>query len=175
MELENAWVDFTVTRGPIRGKDRNRVGLLVRVRARRDVEDFMSALGQNRRVQVDAVGDGWQNCGLEGGSLEFYDADTRFDGQRIYTLDNIAGPLIINPVNDRHARLAVAPQEDIVNLSFLRLAGISDESGVTVGLIGAYSGDYLKRMKNMLPNAIKQFLQDYIVPMTINLQVISKS
>jgi hypothetical protein len=63
----------------------------------------------------------------------------------------------------------------MANLAFLRIVGISAEGGVTVGLVGAYSSEYVKRARNILPGAIKQFLQDYLVPITVNLQVISRS
>jgi hypothetical protein len=175
MEMDNTWIDFTITRGPIRGKDRNRVGLLIRIKARRDVEEFMSSLAQGRRVPVDAVADMWQNCNPDDSGLEFYEVDSPFENQRLYSLEHVAGPPIISQNNDGRGLRIQQQQDDVVNLSFLRLAGISNDSGITVGLIGAYSNDYLKKMKLLLPKAITQFLQDYIIPVTINLQVISKS
>lgn len=175
METGGAWVDFTLTRGPIRGKNRNTIGLILRVQARRDVEDFMSGLAQGRRMQVEAVADSWYNTATSADPLEFYDADTHSNDVRPYTLDNIGGALLINPNEGRAARLAVPAQpQELVNLSFLKLVGISNDSGVAVGLSGAYSGDYIRRVKAAFPAAIKQFLQDYLVPMTISLQVVSR-
>jgi hypothetical protein len=176
MELDNNWVDVSVTRGPIRGKDRNRIGLIIRIRARRDVEEFMSGLAQGRRLQVEAVGDMWQNCTPEAGPLEFYETDGKFDAARSYSLDHVAAaPLIQQEVRGLRAAVIPNQNDETVNLAFLRLVGISNESGVTIGLVGPYSNDYIRRMKLLLPKALTQFLQDYIVPITVNLQIISKS
>lgn len=173
MEQENSWVDFTITRGPIRGKDRNRIGLIVKVKARKEVEDFMGGLAQGRTLPVDAVGDNWLSLGVDGDPLSFYEIDTRFENQRAYTLDQVAGPLLIAPANERQVLKTQA--EEVVNLSFLRLAGISGDTGVSVGIVGPYSNDYLKRLKLALPGAISQFLRDYVAPVTYNFQIISKS
>jgi hypothetical protein len=173
METSNAWIDFTITRGPIRGKDRNRIGLILRLQARRDVEEFLSGLAQGRTVAADAVGEGWYNCGPEGAQLEVYDADSPLD-PRGYSLDHVGGPLLITR-NDNRVRAGLVAPDEMANLAFLRIVGISAEGGVTVGLVGAYSSEYVKRVRNILPGAIKQFLQDYLVPITVNLQVISRS
>jgi hypothetical protein len=173
METEDTLVNFSLTRGPIRGKDRNKIGLIVRVKARRDVEEFMSNLAQGRRMPVDAMGDVWQNCNEDGAPLEYYETDNRFESNRHYSLDFVSGPLLVQP-NAGSSRLSLNTEE-VVNLAFLRLAGISMDSGVSIGLAGAYSNDYIKRVKLALPGAVKQFLQDYIVPVTLNLQVIARS
>jgi hypothetical protein len=170
MMEENNFIDFTLTRGPIRGKDRNRIGLIVKIHARRDIEDFASSLSQGRRMPVDAVGELWQNCNPDDVPLEYYDADTRLENNRLYRLDVIGGPLLIGNDDGRRGN-----GEETVNLSFLRLVGISQESGVVVGFAGAYSNDYAKRANRLLMPALKQFLHDYIVPITFNLHVISKS
>ena len=174
MDMENSWIDFTLTRGPIRGKERNRVGLIIKVKARPDLEEFMKGLAQGQKLPLDAIGDTWQNFNQDGKPLEFYQMDNhRFESNRIYSVDAVGqAPLIADGRNARNA-LSIAT-DDVVNLSFLRLVGISNENGVTVGIPGAYSGDYIRRLRGLLPTAVKLFLQDYVVPITINLQVISK-
>lgn len=182
MDMENSsWIDFTITRGPIRGKDRNRVGLIIRIRARRDVEDYMASLGQGRRSPVSAYGDLWENAALEGGELEYYEADNRLEPNKLYSLDSIGNlPIIERNAGGRANRLddggfrATSSPDELTNLAFLRLVGISDESGVTVGIVGPFSNEYIKRLKTLLLNATKQFLHDYVVPITINLQVVSR-
>lgn len=174
MEIENTIVDFRISNGPIRGKDRNRVGLVVRVKARQDVEDFMKNLSFGRTIPVDNYGDSWQNVGDPDARLEAYETDTRFEKQRLYVLDHLACPLLIESNQDGRAQRGAAPSEERVNLSFLKLVGVSSEQGVQVGLLGAYSSEYVKRLRGNLSIALTQFLQDYIVPVTINLQVINK-
>lgn len=172
MDSNNNWVDFVVTRGPIRGEIRSKVGLVIKIKARRDVEDFMSNLAEGRRMLVEAVSDSWINCKSGAGPLEYYDA--AIQASRNYTFAAIGQGLIINNDGAAPARrvLAVAAEEQI-NLSFLLLAGISNPDGVTIGLSGAYSSDYVNKIKSSLPAAIKQFLQDYLVPMTVNLHIIA--
>ncbi len=177
----NSWVDFSVSRGPIRGDDRNKVGLLVRVKARRDVEDFMIGLGSGRRFTVDNFGELWHNHTANAGPLEVYDIGANFPESSGYTLDSVSGPLLIGgdpPQNvDELRRAAGLPRQSgqAVNLSFLRLAGISSPEGVTIGVAGAYSSDYVYRYRNLLPTMLKRFLQDYLGSVTFNLQVISRS
>lgn len=184
MELGNEWVFIRLSRGPIRGVDRNRVGLTIHVKARRDVEEFMSALSQGRRDRVDDYGEGWINCNPDGGVLEAYNiAPTH--GSRLYTIDNVAGsPFIQNQMGreDRPIRraepVAVANMgldNELINLSFFRLVGVSGEAGVSIGILGAYSMDYLRRLRDNMRPAVEAFLKDYIVPVTINLHTISKS
>jgi hypothetical protein len=176
MELENSLVAFSVTRGPIRGKDRNRIGITVKVKAHRDVEDFMSAVGHGRKSAVEMMGDMWQNSVPDGKPLMFYDSEQRFDAQSLYTLEHVGNaPLISVGGGERLRALGEPPSNrELVNLAFLRLAGISEGDGVSVGIAGAYSFDYIKRLKTSLPRAVEQFLRDYVVPITINLQILSK-
>jgi hypothetical protein len=172
MDTNNNWVDFTLKRGSIRGKDRNKVGLVLTVRAQREVEDFMSGLANGRRLPVDAVGEAWYAVGSEETPLEFYAVESQFENKRAYSLDQVGGPLLITQPSPRG--IVSSPADDIANLSFLRLAGISGEGGVSIGLVGAYSWDYINRARSAMPMALKQFLHDYLVPITINLQVINK-
>jgi hypothetical protein len=166
-----AWIDLTITRGPIRGRDRNRIGLIVHVQTRRDVEEFISSLANGRTIGVDAYADTWQNCGLQEKPLETYEIENELPNeQRPYSLFHIGLPLIVNKPD----RVRVGDGSEMVNLSILRLVGIGESDGVKVGIVGAYSADYVKRVRNLLPNAIKQFLQDYLVPITVNLQIVSK-
>jgi hypothetical protein len=172
---ETSWVDFTITRGPIRGKDRNKVGLIIQVKARPDIEDFLRGLAHGGKAGVDAYGDMWQNVASDK-PLEYYHTDTRLESGRGYSLEHIGqAPLITNERQARNALLnGGGPADEVVNLAFLRLVGVSSPEGITVGITGAYSGEYLRRIKLLLPGAVKNFLQDYVVPITINLQVISK-
>jgi hypothetical protein len=176
METTTSWVDFTLTRGPIRGSDRNRIGLVLRIKARPEVEQYMSALAKGNYSPVDAHGDGWYNCNPKGNPLEVYDTEVAIDAaNKSYTLSAVSQALITTP-EDRQGRLNIAAghRDAQINLSFLKLVGISSEEGVTVGLAGAYSADYVNKVRNLLGPTVRQFLQDYLVPITINLSIVSK-
>jgi hypothetical protein len=178
MELDNSWVSLRLTRGPIRGKDRNLIGLILRIQARREVEEFMSGLAGGRRSPLDVVGDGWHTISLDGAPLEFYDAEFRSPQNQSYTLNGIGLPVLLqNRDRDdvqRPPREIARQLDEQVNLSFLRLVGISEDSGVSVGLAGAYSEEYFRKLKAVFMPAATQFLRDYLVPITINLHVVSK-
>lgn len=167
----STWVDLRLTRGPIKGSKAHSIGILLQIKAKPELEVFMQAAGQDKKVPVDAYGDLWQNCGTPGvdglAPLEVYAIDEPFHG-RGYTLGQIALPLLA--VDDGRLRVA----EESINLSFLKLVGISQPNGVTIGITGPYSGDYLNKLKLRLPAMLKQFLQDHIVPVTINLQITSR-
>lgn len=172
MESNNSnWVDFTLTRGPIRGEERNKVGLILKIKARRDVEDFMRGLADGHRTLVEAVGDSWYNCNNSGTPLEVYDAAVEARN-KLYTMNGVGQPLLV--IQDP-GRLRAANNEEQVNLSFLKLVGISNSEGVSIGFVGAYSADYVSKVRNALPNVVTQFLRDYLVPITINLQIISRN
>lgn len=173
--LDNPWVKVSITRGPIRGKDRNRIGLLMRVIARPEVEDFMASLGNNRKSPVDAYSDAWQNCNPEGPTLEVYESDHKFDRHRGYTLEAVGLPPIIDSSNDGRPTTSrmLATQDESFNLSFLRVVGIGSDEGVTVGFLGPYSNDYIRRLRMGLAPALRTFLSDYIAPITINLQIVN--
>ena len=174
MELSNSWIDLTIKRGPIRGDNKNRVGLILQVRARPDVEEYLRGLADGRRVLVEAMGDAWVNCTPNTGALEAYDLELNANS-RLYTLSAVGAGLIIDENINGQLRNRIAQNNDErINLSFLRLVGIGNPDGISVGLLGAYSHDYVMKVKNILPQAVKQFLQDYLVPITVNLQIVSK-
>ncbi len=175
MELNNNWVDLQIVRGPIRGVDRSRVGLIYRIKARPDVEDFMRNLSSERKMLVEAISDAWVNANPSAGqALEYYDVD--LNNSRSYAINGIgAAPLIQEVEQQRRLVERQLPKEDLANISFLRLVGISNPDGVVVGFTGAYSSDYVQKLKIQLPAAIEQFLRDYLVPITINLHTVSRS
>jgi hypothetical protein len=170
MEINTNWVDLSISRGPIRGDNRSRVGLIYRIKARPEIEEFMKGQSSGNKLLVEAISDAWTNVTPSNPVLEYYDADIA-NGHG-YTLTAIGGAPLITP----DARRLVGGQEEAVNLSFLKLAGISHPDGLVVGFAGAYSADYIvSRLRVKVAPAIKQFLEDYIVPITINLQIVNKS
>jgi hypothetical protein len=88
-----------------------------------------------------------------------------------YTLEGVNSGLLVRSAEARALRVANS-DFDTVNLSFLTIVGLT--KGVTLGIPGAYSTEYVLKFRSMLPQAVKKFLADYLVPVTINLQVISR-
>jgi hypothetical protein len=178
--MSNNWIDLKISRGPIRGKDRNRIGVTLHAKALPEFEEYMKTLSNNQKMPSAAYGDTWLNVADPDKPLELYNGD--FTPNHNYNLIAISGqPLLIrdDPNNPRGAlaRLQNANMTgdpDLPNLSFLRTVGISEGEGIAIGFAGAYSWDYINRMRTLYPLALKQFLHDYIVPITINLHVMVK-
>jgi hypothetical protein len=174
--MSNNWIDFKLSRGPIRGKDRNRIGITLHVKALPEFEDYMKTLSNGGKMQTANYGDTWLNASEPDKPLEAYNGE--FAPNANYNMSAIASPPLLNR-DDPNVRGALrglqnVGEPDLPNLSFLRIAGISEGEGIAVGFAGAYSWDYVQRIRAMYPLALKQFLHDYIVPVTINLHIISK-
>ena len=169
---QNMWANVTISRGPVHGREKNRVGLMVQVQAREEVEQMLSKLSAGRKSPVGMASENWQS--LDSTQLEYYDVSVQSEGNHYgFNTNGIGAGLFLQ--SDRNDGLRGLQLVEIPNLSFFQLVGISKPEGVTVGITGAYSLDYLKRAKSAFPSALKQFLTDYVIPVTINLHVISRS
>jgi hypothetical protein len=165
------WVDYTLTRGPIRGILANKVGLLLTIKANPLVESFFSSLSKNQTIDVDAYGDLWSNAGGKE-TLKVYNVDEPFNNKS-YNLREVGMPLL-NLGGGRNGLQLGDEDAGVLNLSFLKLVGISNPDGVTLGISGAYSKGYIQKIQNKLPEATQRFLHDYVVPITVNLHLVSK-
>lgn len=86
-------------------------------------------------------------------------------GGPLFALDRLSRPLI----DTEDGRLGDVP----VNLSFLRLIGISEGAGVSFQIRGVHSLDSLRLMQDRLQHAQQQFYINYIRP--VNLSVITST
>lgn len=175
MEL-TSWIKFTLERGSTKQafKDKG-VGIRLNIKARAGVEEFIKQLSGGRTTTVDAYGDAWHS--EDENPLEVYILDDVEHADN-YTLLAVGAPLLQYPSVPRRNSLSslneVSNQKTIANLSVLRLVGISKPEGVTIGVQGMYSGGYVQTLRTQFPAVTKQFLQDYIVPITLNLEIVSK-
>lgn len=87
------------------------------------------------------------------------------DGVR-FTIDKPGDQLLLEAQNSLTGR-----NEAIVNLSFLRLQGISEEKGVEFGVRGVYSYESLKEMDRRLTAGIRKFYTRYLKPIDLSIQV----
>ena len=139
-------------------------GLRLTVRARPEVEEFIQSLGNGSLVDVGTVGRYWQ--ALDKGSLSAYVIQSippqQSDDGCMITLDRLWHPLIIPSEGDRYP---------IVNLSFLRLRGISDGIGVTFGVKGVYSFGELCQIRDRVTAASRRFYIEYLRPIDLTVTV----
>ena len=165
-QLNNDWISLKTIRGR---SSKPNIGLTFQIKAHPDLEAYMANLSGGRKVLVDAIGEMWQS--MSNKSLEVYDVGRNFPS-RAYTLEAVGlAPL---PQYVENLARQLKQEDDVPNLSFLKLVGISEPNGVTVGIAGPYSLGYLNKFKQAWQTAAVQFLRDYIVPVTFNLSIVSK-
>ena len=183
MDQSNSWVDISISRGPLKGELSKQVGMTVQVKARPALEEFMRELSKGNTIEAEAYSDMWYTPDGGDNKLKVYRIE---DGMlqlqsHTYTLSGVAMPLLTNGrqlARDEDDAPQVArrgapiQQDELVNLSFLRLVGISSEEGVRLGIQGAYSSAYLNKIRRNLMPALTEFLRDYVVPTKIHLHVI---
>lgn len=63
----------------------------------------------------------------------------------------------------------------ITNISFLRLAGISDGAGVTFGVRGVYTTEQISQIKDRMQEACKAFYRSYLLPVGLTLGIYESS
>lgn len=162
-------VIFTIHRNQLHSKEG--VGMFLSVKTHPAVEDFMRSLstypGGNDPITIDVgvVGRHWVPIG--GNPLIAYNFVEKLrdldemdseDG-RAYTLNHIGQPLL---VSDPDAR------RPLINLSFLRLRGVSEGSGVTFGIHGVNSLDQLRSTRDQLSSAVRKFYTRYLKPVDLS-------
>lgn len=87
-------------------------------------------------------------------------------GLNLFTLDRLSRPLLDGGADHEGSRERDLP----VNLSYLRLCGISDSAGQVFNVRGVYSLDALRQLQERIAYAQQQFYINYIRP--VNLSVI---
>lgn len=140
-------------------------GVTVRlnVKAHPIVEAFMRDLGKGETVEVGAHGRYWVPCDKEK-PLIAYDLSmplevTRTPSGTALTLERLGQPL-----SERVDRY------EFINLSFLRLVGVSEGAGVSFHLKGVYPLETLKKIRDQISEASTTFYIAYMKP--LNLSVI---
>lgn len=137
---------------------RSRAGLEVWVKAAPTLEDFMKGLSDGGKSEpTESFGRKWQPTGI-GAEL------------RVYNLNHPGypkgGDYTINKPGDYF-------DNDLVNLSFLRLVGISDPAGIRFIVTGPYSKMFIKDLSAKIIVETRGLIREYMVPVTINLRISS--
>lgn len=174
-EVEDATV---VKRGEtciITSLRRSALGLSLTVKAHPAVELFMRGLSPADTPPVEvALSDRYWSIPAGKPPLLAYKIGTPIPpfinpstGLHLFTLNNLSRPLLDA---GRDSEGGHNERDLPVNLSYLRLVGISEGVGVTFNVRGVYSLDALRVMQEKISVAQQQFYIHYIRP--INLSVI---
>lgn len=133
-------------------------GLTMHLRAHPAVEEFFKRLGNGTKKPVEVYGKQWEALA----------ADTPVE---IYHMN---GPLLAMQQGQRfridNPGDKFYDENGLLNMSFLRIAGISTKNGVQFGIRGVYSLEKLRELQEVLGAAAKQLYRDYIK--TVDLAVI---
>lgn len=145
-------------------------GLTVSVKAHPAVEAFMRGLGNGEQLDVKAAGPYWRTISKDSPSLQVYALNDevpniQMDGGGTVTIGRIGQPLV-----DRAVRVD-GRVEHLVNLSFLRLVGISEGAGVTFAVRGVHTYEALTKMKEMIGEGYKRFYRQYMKPIKMDIVV----
>lgn len=142
---------------------RNMVGTAFRVKVHPGVEEFFAKLaGPDRQIiEVKAAGRFWSPVGDKPLTAYYLSEALPSDQDPSYrfSLTHLGGPLITGTEEGREA----------VNLSWLRLVGISD--GITFGIKGVHTLPQLRSIQDRLAQAFQSFYRQYMRPINLGITV----
>jgi hypothetical protein len=136
---------------------RNRKGLRVTVKAHEALEDLMRAWAGGHAAGVSAGGRYWQAIDEE--PLRAYPIP-----DSIQTMESAGGRYRMDLVGQ-----PLMGSDGVLNLAFLRLAGVSSPAGLTFQVVGVFSDKELRNIAEAIRFAIRQFYMDYLLPVTIHI------
>lgn len=160
-------------------------GLKVNVWTHPRVEDFVRSLGSGEHIDIQTIGRYWSRPNIrdEKGkmipderrlmvyfleqSLGTLSVDTEFS----YCLDKPGYPLV-NGSDSPPGEGDPAPRgykslgsgRETLNISFLRLVGVSDGPGVSFTVRGVYSREAINRLGERIKQATNRFYREFLKP-----------
>lgn len=152
---------------------RSALGLSITVRTLPRVEEFFSNLSGGRTVDVGTLGRHWINPSKDKKKLLVYTYDEKIPQVHVeragfsFRLDKPGQPLTELGLGGEFAApdLAAGPQvNEVLNLSFLRLAGISDASGVTFAVRGVYTERGVEKLAEKIEQGFSRFYREFLKP-----------
>lgn len=151
-------------------------GLIVNVQAHPAVEEFFRANADGVTLDARTVGRYWTNPASTQEKqlpLMAYDRrasllDTQQHDSGSNNFDRL-GQQLLEPVLGRNG---LASKQ--VNLSFLRLQGISEPEGVTFILRGVYSTEAVREIKDGIATGVKAFYGAYLKPVEMSVMCLTQ-
>lgn len=140
------------------GLSRTKDGTVIVVSVDPRIEEFFKSQGKGKFDGLDAYGKEWFSPDPVR-PVQVYRMEKGDINQATYSFGAVNQPLIVVKTNQ-------------VNLSFLRAVGISGQP-IRVGIGGPSSASFLDDIKVRILSEAKRFIQDYIVPVSINLRIYS--
>lgn len=162
--------DFTlIKRGEIVvdiNLQRAKGGIAVSAKVHPVVEDFLRSWGDGSAQDVNLHGRSWFPLKPGGAPLMVWKlsqdpGSQPLDRATTYRIARAGHPLIES----------IEVANDTVNLSFLRLCGISEGSGVSFGVKGVFTEVAIRELGDKLVNAAKVFYVSYMRPIDLRVRI----
>lgn len=160
--------------------ERSGVGLKFNIRAHPVIEEFMrNAMGVSEPSMrpVEEFSRHWEPAkGESRKELLVYDIPKELTGVfpissgASYRMDRPGYPIFV-PGDGLETR--GAPR--VLNLSFLRLVGISEPGGVTFHIGGIYSEPLLDELESVLHNATREVYNQFMKPIKISVELVVRN
>jgi hypothetical protein len=184
---------------------RSGVGLTVRINALPKVEEFIRSLGDGSEVAVETIGRHWWSIPFprDPNSAKVLGASVyqmtnnpgliHLENEGFsFRLDKPGWPLTETPRDgalryrgeafapgdepyDGPARIPDLGPKETLNLSFLRLVGISRSEGVTFGVRGVFTPEQVDRLALQIEAATKKFYQTFLKPYKLVITVMTQA
>lgn len=148
-------------------------GVSVRVKVAEEVEEFIKSMGSGIIHDVRTYGIYWKPQG--GTTLDIYNISSNekdpmmaSDGSH-FVLNKPGQPLLL--LEDHPD---IAPTEEVLNLSFLRLVGISKGNGVTFTVKDVCDKEQLADLRDRIQSAIESFYVKYLKPINLIVTILTQ-
>ena len=150
---------------------RSTSGLMVAVKAHPRVEAFMKSLGNGDVLDVKAAGPYWRAIPRDG-VLHVY---TLTEVIPSFNLENGTAVTITRVGMALYEPFAAqadgSKAKPLINLSFLRLAGISEGAGVTFSVRGVHTHESLSKIKEDIGEGYRKFYYMFMKPIRMDIVV----
>jgi hypothetical protein len=156
-------------------------GLTLAVKVHPKVEEFFRGISTGEQVDVKGAGRYWIGVDKAAPLMAYSLAENipllTVDAKRRARFDWLARQLV-TPIGSQPAaeggELGGGNNKGYdINLSFLRLVGISEGAGITFQLKGVYSDDAVEAMHDHIGVATKAFYQTYMKPVNLAVQIVT--
>lgn len=148
-------------------------GLTVTVRAAAGVEEYIKSMGSGETQDVKTIGRYWVPMKKDevlqayhlGGPMGMVQGKNGY-----FRLDKVANVLQEKQIVSQ----MTGAVKEVMNLSFLRLVGISEQEGVTFGVKGVYSEEAIYSIQKHTKDALHDFYQTYMKPMSLSVMMVTQ-
>lgn len=142
------------------------IGATLSVKALPVLEDFIKSLGNGSKHPIEAFGRQWTSLPGEP-DLAVYELSRTLSPLANISLDIPGQSLEFRDKNSSSGGKL------LINLSFLRLVGISEGAGLTIGLKDVYTKEDLIKLHNDLGRAMKLFCDEFLCPVDLTCTISS--